>query len=142
MSHSTSKITDEELRRGVVCRIVRWGKGKKKIFLLKIFMPKIFLLKIFLPKIFTPKIFLPELLSPEPFSLKTFLSKIFPNKYILIKNIIVKNIFEKIFLKKIFPKVSSQNAAPYKHHISYGKSFKKFSGGVVVCLIIVSLQVL
>ena len=60
VSHSTSKITDEELRRGVVCRIVRWGKGKKKIFLLKIF---------------TPKIFLPELLSPKPFSLKTFLSK-------------------------------------------------------------------
>ena len=69
VSHSTSKITDEELRRGVVCRIVRWGKGKKKIFLLKIFMPKIFLLKIFLTKIFTPKVFLPEMHTPKPFLL-------------------------------------------------------------------------
>ena len=24
----------------------------------------------------------------------------------------------------------SQSAAPYKHHICYGKSFKKFDGGV------------
>ena len=70
LSHSTSKITDEELRRGVVCsRAVRWGKGKKKIFLLKIFMPKIFLLKIFLTKIFTPKVFLPEMHTPKPFLL-------------------------------------------------------------------------
>ena len=50
-------------------------------------------------------------------------------------------------LKNCFqPGVSRQSAAPYKHHISYGKSFKKFNvgggGGVVACLIIVSLQIL
>ena len=31
---------------------------------------------------------------------------------------------------KLFYDVS-QSAAPSKHHISYGKSFKKFNGGVV-----------
>ena len=51
----------------------------------------------------------------------------------------------KIFWKSLFSDIS-QNSAPYKHYISYGKSFKKFGGGVVVvvvaCLIMVSLQVL
>ena len=53
-------------------------------------------------------------------------------------------IFEKIFELKVFSDIS-QSAAPYKHHICYGKSFKKFAGGGgggVVCLIIVSVQVL
>ena len=45
VSHSISKITDEELRRGVVCRAVRWGKGKKNIF-----MPKKNCLKYFSKK--------------------------------------------------------------------------------------------
>ena len=50
--------------------------------------------------------------------------------------------FGKIFEPKIFYDIR-QSAAPSKHHKSYGKSFKKFAGGVVVvCLIIVSLQVL
>ena len=52
--------------------------------------------------------------------------------------------FGKIFEPKIFYDIS-QSAAPSKHHKSYGKSFKKFvggGGGVVACLIIVSLQVL
>ena len=56
--------------------------------------------------------------------------------------------FQKIFEPKVFSDIS-QSAAPYKHHICYGKSFKKFAGGGgggggggVVCLIIVSLQVL
>ena len=46
-------------------------------------------------------------------------------------------------MEKYFYDVS-QSEAPSKHHKSYGKSFKKFDGGggVVVCLIIVSLQVL
>ena len=35
---------------GVVWRAVRFGKGKKKIFMLKIFLPKIFSTKIFSPK--------------------------------------------------------------------------------------------
>ena len=48
--------------------------------------------------------------------------------------------FEKIFEPKVFNDIS-QSAAPSKHHKSYGKSFKKFNGGVA-CLIIVSLQVL
>ena len=43
-------------------------------------------------------------------------------------------------MEKYFYDVS-QSEAPSKHHKSYGKSFKKFDGGVV-CLIIVSLQVL
>ena len=51
--------------------------------------------------------------------------------------------FGKIFKPKAFYDIS-QCPAPYKHHISYDKSFKKFNGGgvVVACLIIVSLQVL
>ena len=49
--------------------------------------------------------------------------------------------FGKIFEPKVFY-IICQSAAPSKHHKSYGKSFKKFNGGVVVCLIIVSLQVL
>ena len=51
--------------------------------------------------------------------------------------------FQKIFELKVFSDIS-QSAASYKHHICYGKSFKKFNGGGggVVCLIIVSLQVL
>ena len=67
----------------------------------------------------------------------------------LKKNILrlLKKYFEnfgKIFEPKVFYDIS-QSAAPSKHHKSYGKSFKKFNGGVVVvvvCLIIVSLQVL
>ena len=35
--------------------------------------------------------------------------------------------FGKIFEPNVFSDIC-QNAAPYKHHISYGKSFKKFSG--------------
>ena len=35
--------------------------------------------------------------------------------------------FGKIFEPNVFSDIS-QNAAPYKHHISYGKSFKKFNG--------------
>ena len=43
VSHSTSIITDEELRRGgVICKAVRWGEWSEKIFLLKIFLPIIF----------------------------------------------------------------------------------------------------
>ena len=50
--------------------------------------------------------------------------------------------FGKIFQGLVFYDIS-QSAAPSKHHKRYGKSFKKFNGGVVVvCLIIVSLQVL
>ena len=49
--------------------------------------------------------------------------------------------FGKIFETKVFYDIS-QSAAPSKHHKSYGKSFKKFAGGGVACLIIVSLQVL
>ena len=53
VSHSTSKITDEELRRGgVICKAGRWGEWSEKNILLKIFLPKIFLLNIFLSKIF------------------------------------------------------------------------------------------
>ena len=37
--------------------------------------------------------------------------------------------FQKIFEPKVFSDIS-QSAAPYKHHICYGKSFKKFAGGV------------
>ena len=37
--------------------------------------------------------------------------------------------FQKIFELKVFSDIS-QSAAPYKHHICYGKSFKKFAGGV------------
>ena len=36
--------------------------------------------------------------------------------------------FQKIFEPKVFSDIS-QSAAPYKHHICYGKSFKKFGGG-------------
>ena len=58
MSHSTSKITDEELRRGgVICQAGRWGEWSEKNILLKIFLPKIFLPKIFLLNIFLSKIF-------------------------------------------------------------------------------------
>jgi len=57
-SHSTSKITDEELRRGRGClQGSQMEEGKKKIFLPKILLPKIFLPKIFPQKIFPPKIF-------------------------------------------------------------------------------------
>ena len=53
--------------------------------------------------------------------------------------------FQKIFELKVFSDIS-QSAAPYKHHICYGKSFKKFDGGGggggVACLIIVSLLAL
>ena len=38
--------------------------------------------------------------------------------------------FQKIFEPKVFSDIS-QSAAPYKHHICYGKSFKKFNGGGV-----------
>ena len=48
---------------------------------------------------------------------------------------------KKILEPKVFYDIS-QSAVPSKHHKSYGKSFKKFAGGVVACLIIVSLQVL
>ena len=67
-----------------------------------------------------------------------FLKKYFEN---FGKNIL--KIFEKYLNQNIFYDIS-QSAAPSKHHKSYGKSFKKFVGGVVVvaCLIIVSLQVL
>ena len=37
--------------------------------------------------------------------------------------------FGKIFEPKVFNDIS-QSAAPSKHHKSYGKSFKKFLGGV------------
>ena len=51
----------------------------------------------------------------------------------------------KIFEAKVFSDIS-ECAAFYKFHICYRKSFEKFNGGgelvVVVCLIIVSLQVL
>ena len=87
-------------------------------------------------------------------SLKTFktnilnifenLKKIFKDFWKNILIIFLKKIFGK-FWKNIWTKSFydiSQSAAPSKHHISYGKSFKKFAGGVVVvCLIIVSLQV-
>ena len=36
--------------------------------------------------------------------------------------------FQKIFEPKVFSDIS-QSAASYKHHICYGKSFKKFNGG-------------
>ena len=62
MSHSTSKITDEELRRGgVICKAGRWGEWSEKNILLKIFLPKIFLPKIFVPKIFLLNIFLSKI---------------------------------------------------------------------------------
>ena len=54
VSHSTSKITDEELRRGgVICKAVRWKEGSEKA----IFSKKKNLKKILLPKIFSKKYF-------------------------------------------------------------------------------------
>ena len=54
-------------------------------------------------------------------------------------------IFAKYLRQKFFSDIS-KCAASYKFHICYRKSFEKFNGGgelvVVVCLIIVSLQVL
>ena len=75
VSHSTSKITDEELRRGgVICQAGRWGEWSEKNILLKIFLPKIFLPKIFLLNIFLSKIFFFNFGSDPAYFLHTFLN--------------------------------------------------------------------
>ena len=68
--------------------------------------------------------------------------KIFKQNILKILEKYLEN-FGKNFERKDFYEIH-QSAASSKQHISYGKSFKKLNGGggVVVCLIIVSLQVL
>ena len=65
LSHSTSKIADEKLRRGgVICKAVRWREGSEKnisaknIFVKNIFTKNIFVKNNCLQKIFPSKIFL------------------------------------------------------------------------------------
>ena len=72
VSHSTSKITDKELRRGgVIYKAVRWGEGSEK----NIFAENIFDENIFAKNVFT----------------KYFVQNIFAKK-IFTKNLFVKNL--------------------------------------------------
>ena len=87
---------------GVVCsKAVRWGKGKKKLFLpkiLKIFLSKIFLQKIFSSKIFLPENFLSKLSRQKYFSKKYFLEIFFKKILCIFK----KYFHQKYFLKEKF----------------------------------------